>query len=254
MSTITRRSALTGIATAAVTLATAKAASSQTASGPLAGKVAIITGARRNQGRAYAIELAKMGADLILHHHREDGASDTAETARLVAEAGGRSAIAMGDLGDPVNAAKLFDLAEAEFGGADILIHTAGALIKKPVADFSDADFEQLLNDNTKTTFYAMREAARRLRDGGRIVAIGTSLTAGTAPAYAVYAATKAPVEELTRMMARELGARGITVNNVAPGPLDNSFFHAAETEQSAAFAARLAPSGRLGTEADVVP
>ncbi len=254
MTTLTRRAALTGLATAGATLTAARTASAQTSSGPLSGKVAIVTGARRNQGRAYAVQLASMGADIVLHHHRPDGAADTAETARLVAEAGGRSVIGMGDLGDPATAATLFDLAEAEFGGADILIHTAGAIVKKPVADFTDADFERLLNDNTRTTFYTMREGARRLRDGGRIVAVGTSLTAGTAPGYAAYAGTKAPVEEFTRMLARELGARGITVNNVAPGPLDNSFFHAAETPESAAFAARLAPSGRLGTEADIVP
>ncbi|MEM6663136.1 MAG: SDR family oxidoreductase [Pseudomonadota bacterium] len=254
MTEISRRLALTGIATAGAAIAAAGAATAQTSPKPLAGKTAVVTGARRNQGRAYAVQLATMGANLVLHHHRADGADDTAETARLVAEAGSRSVTGKGDLGDPATAAMLFDAAEAEFGGADILIHTAGAIIKKPVAAFTDADFERLLNDNTRTTFYAMREGARRLRDGGRIVAVGTSLTAGTAPGYAVYAGTKAPVEEFTRMMARELGSRGITVNNVAPGPLDNSFFHAAETPQTATYAASLAPSGRLGNEADIVP
>ncbi|MEM9059847.1 MAG: SDR family oxidoreductase [Pseudomonadota bacterium] len=254
MTEISRRMALTGIATAGAAIAATGSAGAATSAKPLSGKVAIVTGARRNQGRAYAVQLAKMGADIVLHHHRADGAADTSETARLVSEAGGRSVIGMGDLGDPATAATLFDLAQSEFGGADILIHTAGAIIKKPVAEFTDADFERLLNDNTRTTFYAMREGARRLRDGGRIVAVGTSLTAGTAPGYAVYAGTKAPVEEFTRMMARELGSRGITVNNVAPGPLDNSFFHAAENPKTAAYAASLAPSGRLGTEADIVP
>ncbi|MEM1299347.1 MAG: SDR family oxidoreductase [Pseudomonadota bacterium] len=254
MTEISRRMALTGIATAGTAIAAAGSAGAETTDKSLSGKVAVVTGARRNQGRAYAVQLAKMGADIVLHHHRPDGAKDTEETARMVADVGGRTVIGMGDLGDPATAARLFDLAEAEFGGADILIHTAGAIIKKPVAAFTDDDFERLLNDNTRTTFYAMREGARRLRDGGRIVAVGTSLTAGTAPGYAVYAGTKAPVEEFTRMMARELGSRRITVNNVAPGPLDNSFFHAAETPKTAAFAASLAPSGRLGTEADIVP
>ncbi|MEM7056082.1 MAG: SDR family oxidoreductase [Pseudomonadota bacterium] len=254
MTEISRRMALAGIATAGSAIAASVSAQAATSDKVLSGKVAVVTGARRNQGRAYAVQLATMGADIVLHHHQPDGATDTAETARLVAEAGGRSVIGMGDLGDPTTAASLFDLAESEFGGADILVHTAGAIIKKPVADFTDADFEQLLNDNTRTTFYAMREGAQRLRNGGRIVAVGTSLTAGTAPGYAVYAGTKAPVEEFTRMMARELGSRGITVNNVAPGPLDNSFFHAAENPKTAAYAASLAPSGRLGTEADIVP
>ena len=99
-----------------------------------------------------------------------------------------------------------------------------------------------------------MREGARRLRDKGRIIAIGTSLTAGAAPGYAVYGGTKAPVEEFARMMAKELGSKGITVNTIAPGPLDNPFFHAAETPESAAYAARLSVEGRLGTEDDIVP
>ncbi|MEM8977380.1 MAG: SDR family oxidoreductase [Pseudomonadota bacterium] len=254
MAYVSRRAAFTSLAAAGATMVTTSASTTETTPGPLTNKVAVVTGARRNQGRAYAVQLASMGADIVLHHHRPDGAADTAETARLVGEAGGRTVTGSGDLGDPATAAALFDLADAEFGGADILIHTAGAILKKPITAFTDAEFERLLNDNTRTTFYALREGARRLRDGGRIVAIGTSLTAGTAPGYAAYACTKAPVEELTRMMARELGARGITVNNIAPGPLDNSFFHAAETPESAAFAASLAPSGRLGTEADIVP
>lgn len=168
--------------------------------------------------------------------------------------AGQRAALTNGDLGNSANVAALFDLAEAEFGGADLLVHTAGRIIKKHVADFTDAEFAQLVNDNTKTTFYTMREAARRLRDNGRSIAIGTSLTAGAVPGYAAYGGTKAPVEEFTRMMAKELGARGITVNNVAPGPIDSPFFHAAETPQTVAYASRLSVEGRLGTIDDVVP
>jgi NAD(P)-dependent dehydrogenase (short-subunit alcohol dehydrogenase family) len=195
-----------------------------------------------------------MGADVVVHHHTPDTADQAEETARRVRAAGSRAAVIHGDLGDSANVAAMFDLAESRFGGTDILVHTAGRIIKKPVAEFTDAEFEELVNDNTKTTFYAMREAARRLRDGGRIIAIGTSLTAGAAPGYAAYGGTKAPVEEFTRMLAKELGERRITVNNVAPGPLDTPFFHAAETPQSVAFASGLAAEGRLGTVADVVP
>ncbi|MGL4235747.1 SDR family oxidoreductase [Tabrizicola sp.] len=253
---LTRRatlySALAGIG--AVAVASSSASAQDAAARPLSGKVAIVTGARNNQGRAYAVELARMGADLVLHYHRAETLAEVEETAALVQAEGVRTALVSGDLGDPAVARAVFDLADSTYGGADILVHTAGAIIKKPVAEFADEEFEKLLNDNTRTTFYTMREAARRLRDGGRIVAIGTSLTAGAAPGYAVYAGTKAPVEEFSRMMARELGARGITVNNIAPGPLDNPFFHSAETPESTEFATRLAPSGRLGTEADIVP
>jgi NAD(P)-dependent dehydrogenase (short-subunit alcohol dehydrogenase family) len=253
--TPSRRTLLQGLGLAAGAAAAGTAARAQgAASDPLSGKVAIVTGARNNLGRGFAERLAQMGADVVVHHHTPDTRGQAEETARMVRAAGGRAAIVHGDLGDSANVAAMFDLAEAEFGGADILVHTAGRIIKKPVADFSDAEFEELLNDNTKTTFYAMREAARRLRDGGRIIAIGTSLTAGAAPGYAAYGGTKAPVEEFTRMLAKELGDRRITVNNVAPGPIDTPFFHAAETPQSVAYASGLAAEGRLGTVADVVP
>ncbi|MEM7644298.1 MAG: SDR family oxidoreductase [Pseudomonadota bacterium] len=237
-------------AAAAGTAARAQAADTA----PLAGKVAIVTGARNNLGRGFAERLAQMGADVVVHHHRPESRAEAEETADLVRAAGRRAAIIHGDLGNSANVAALFDLAEAQFGGVDILVHTSGAIIKKPVADFTDAEFERLLNDNTKTTFYAMREAARRLRDGGRIIAVGTSLTAGAAPGYAAYGGTKAPVEEFTRMLAKELGDRRITVNNVAPGPIDTPFFHAAETPQSVAYASGLSTEGRLGTVSDVVP
>ncbi|QBF30788.1 short-chain dehydrogenase [Thalassococcus sp. S3] len=253
--TPSRRSVLLGLG--AATLGTAAAAATGTAAAggqPLSGKVAIVTGARNNLGRGFAERLAQMGADVVVHYHRAETRAEAEETAARVRAAGRRAALINGDLGDSANVAALFDLAEAEFGGVDILVHTAGRIIKKHVADFTDAEFEELLNDNTKTTFYAMREAARRLRDGGRIIAIGTSLTAGAAPGYAAYGGTKAPVEEFTRMMAKELGARGITVNNVAPGPIDTPFFHAAETPQSVAYASGLSVEGRLGTVDDVVP
>ena len=253
-----RRSMLRGLGIAAATASAAAVSTTTNAQAantrPLAGKVAIVTGARNNQGRAYAVELAKLGANLVLHYHREETRAEIEQTSSMTQEFEVSTALIAGDLGDPGVATGIFDLAETRFGGADILVHTSGRIIKKPMAEFTDEDFERLLNDNTRTTFYTMREGARRLRDNGRIIAIGTSLTAGAAPGYAVYGGTKAPVEEFTRMMAKELGSRGITVNNIAPGPLDNPFFHAAETPETAAYAARLSVEGRLGTEADIVP
>lgn len=251
--TLTRRTALTGLAAAAAATGMVQTASANTGELPLSGKVALITGARNNQGRAYAAHLARMGADVAMHYHRAESRAEAEDTAQLVRDAGRRVVLSQGDLGASENVSALYDLAEAEFGGVDIAVNTAGRIIKKPITAFSDAEFDQLLNDNTRTMFFSMREAARRVRDGGRIIGIGTSLTAGTAPGYGGYAGTKAPVEEFTRILARELAERRITVNNVAPGPLDNPFFHAAENPQSAAYAAGLSTEKRLGTEADLV-
>lgn len=241
-------------AVSGVAATTSAAAASTSGARPLAGKAAIVTGARNNMGRAFAAGLAAMGADTVVHYHRAETRDEAEQTAALVRDAGGRAVLIQGDLGDSANVAAMYDLGEQSFGGIDIAVHTAGKIIKKPVAEVSDAEFEQLQNDNTRTMFYSMREAARRLRDGGRIINIGTSLTGGTAPQYAAYAGTKAPVEEFTRILARELGPRGITVNTVAPGPIDTPFFHGAETPQSAAYAAGLSVEGRLGAVEDLTP
>jgi NAD(P)-dependent dehydrogenase (short-subunit alcohol dehydrogenase family) len=258
-----RRRALTGALTGfagLASLAVAGAAQAQNAAPsvmpakPLKGKVAIITGARNNQGRAYAIALAKMGADLVLHYHRAETLDQVQETERLVRAEGARTVLVQGDLGEVANVRRVFDAAQNTYKRADILVHTVGLIIKKPMADVTEADYERSQRANTKSTFFCMAEAGKRLTDNGRIIAIGTSLTAGAAPGYALYAGTKAPVEEFTRMLAKEIGKRGITVNCVAPGPLDNSFFHAAETPQSAAYAASLSMVGRLGKESDITP
>jgi NAD(P)-dependent dehydrogenase (short-subunit alcohol dehydrogenase family) len=255
-----RRRALTGGLAGLAGLAAAgmaqaqSAAPSAMAAKPLKGKVAIITGARNNQGRAYAVALAKMGADLVLHYHRAETLDQVQETERLVRAEGARTVLVQGDLGDVANVRKVFDAAQNTYSRADILVHTVGLIIKKPMAEVTEADYERSQRANTKALFFCMAEAGKRLTDNGRIIAIGTSLTAGTAPGYALYAGTKAPVEEFTRILAREIGKRGITVNNIAPGPLDNNFFHAAETPQSAAFAANLSVAGRLGKESDITP
>jgi len=244
--------AIAGLAATGAAVAQTGAASGDAK--PFKGKVAIVTAARNNQGRAYAVALARLGADVMLHFHRAETQDQNDETARLVRAQGVRVATALGDLGEVSNVKKVFDTAQSQFGRIDMVVNTVGMIIKKPLAEVTEADYERSQRANTKAALFVMQEAARRLADGGRIIHIGTSLTAGSAPGYALYAGTKAPAEEFTRMLAKEIGKRGITVNNIAPGPLDNTFFHAAETPQSAAFAANLSVAGRLGREADITP
>ena len=254
-SSISRRSALTGLGVAALAGAAATQAQAQNQDAkPLAGKVAIVSGARNNMGRAFAVKLGQMGADVVVHYHRAETRDQAEETARLVEAEGARAALTVGDLGQVENVRAMYDTAEQSFGGVDIVLNHAGAILKKPLVDFSDVEFERLDAINNRALFYSLREAATRVRDGGRIINTGTSLLAGAVPGYTIYSGTKAPVEEYTRMLAKELGPKRITVNSFAPGPVDTPFFHEQETEQSAAYAARLSTEQRLGAVEDIVP
>ncbi|MDJ0588695.1 MAG: SDR family oxidoreductase [Pleurocapsa sp. MO_226.B13] len=220
----------------------------------LAGKVAVVTGARSNLGRGFAEALAKHGADVVVHYHREETRDQAEETARLVEAQGTRAALVQGDLGQTETVKRTFDTAFENFGRLDILVNNAGQIVKKPIAEVTDEDLERMININTRGTFLCMREAARRISDNGRIINIGTSLLAGMAPNYSAYAGTKATMEEVTRMGARELGERGITVNTISPGPVDTPFFHSQETPETTEFAANLSVLNRLGQISDIVP
>ncbi|HEY8549169.1 MAG TPA: SDR family oxidoreductase [Vicinamibacterales bacterium] len=220
----------------------------------LAGRAAIVTGARHNMGRSFAVELARMGADVLVHHHTPDTRDQAEETARLCQAHGARTAIFVGDLGRVDTVRRMHDAAFTAFGRVDIVVNHAGRIWKGPIADATDEEFERCLAINTRAMFYSMREAARRISDNGRIINTGTTLLCAMAPLYGVYAGTKAPIEEFTRMLAREIGGRGVTVNCVAPGPIDTPFFHAPETPESVAYATNAVPAKRLGRIGDVVP
>ncbi|MGL4883234.1 MAG: SDR family oxidoreductase [Waterburya sp.] len=220
----------------------------------LTGKVAIVTGARANIGRSSSEALAKHGADVVVHYHRKETRDQAEETARLVEAQGTRAALVDGDLGQVETVMRTFDTAFENFGQLDILVNNAGAILKKPIAEVTDQDLERMINVNSRGTFLCMREAARRISDNGRIINIGSSLLAGMAPNYSAYAGTKATMEEITRMGAKELGERGITVNTIAPGPIDTPFFRSQETAETTEFASSLAVAGRLGTVSDIIP
>ncbi|MEL7258619.1 MAG: SDR family oxidoreductase [Pseudomonadota bacterium] len=243
-----------GAAAALAGVGTVAAAGSPSGARPLNGKVAIVSGARNNLGRAFAVTLGEMGADVVVHYHREETRDQAEKTAQMVEAHGVQAALVQGDLGQVQNVRAMYDMADTQFGGVDVVVNNAGAIIKKPMAEFTDAEFERLDAINNRALFYSLREASTRVRDGGRIINTGTSLLAGAAPGYAIYSGTKAPVEEYTRMLAKELGAKRITVNSVAPGPVDTPFFHDQENERSAAYAAGLSTENRLGTVDDITP
>ena len=220
----------------------------------LAGKVAIVTGSSANLGRGYAVALARMGADVVVHYHTERSRADADETVRLAKEQGARTILVSGDLTDLTVIKRMFDETFTAFGRVDIVINNAGAIVKKPLAEVTEEEFDRCFGINAKAPFFIMQEAARRMSDGGRIINIGTSLLAATTANYSAYAGSKAPMEHFTRALAKEIGKRGITVNCVAPGPVDTPFFHGPETPESTARAASGSVAGRLGKVDDIVP
>lgn len=220
----------------------------------LTGKVALITGSARNMGRAFALSLAARGSDIVVHHHADSSAADAEETARLVKENGVRALITSGDLSDASAVETVFASAKDAFGRIDIVINNAGVVIKKPFAKVTEEDFDRAFGINTKAAFFAMQQAAKYIEDGGRIINMGTTLLGATTGMYGLYAGSKAPLEDFSRALAKEIGNRGVTVNVVAPGPINTAFFNGEETEQSTAYLSNMSVAGRLGEITDIVP
>ena len=220
----------------------------------LQGKNAIITGAAKNMGKAFAETLGKNGANVIVHYHNEKSKSDAEETAKTIQNNGSEARIFQADLSQVSEIKSLFDFAEKELGGIDILINNAGMVLKKPLAETSEEEFDALFGINTKAAFFCMQEAAKRIRDGGRIVNMITSLVGATTGFYSAYAGSKASLEHFTRGLSKEVGSRGITVNSVAPGPINTEFFYGQENDESVQFLKSMTPQNRLGEIEDIVP
>jgi NAD(P)-dependent dehydrogenase (short-subunit alcohol dehydrogenase family) len=218
----------------------------------LTGRTAIVTGAARNLGRGIAQMLASHGANVVVHYHSAQSRADAEHTARLVREAGAQAELVQADLGAPDGASVILERCWASFGRLDVLINNAGIIIKKPFPELTDEDFERSFAINARAPFHLMRAAAQRMRDGGRIVNIGTSVLACSFAFYSVYAASKSALEHMSRGLAKELAGRQITVNTVAPGALDTAFFFGGETKESAEAIRHF--TGGLGAVQDVVP
>jgi 3-oxoacyl-[acyl-carrier protein] reductase len=215
-----------------------------------ASKVAIVTGASRGIGAAVAERLAADGFAVVINY---SGDTKSAETlARKIEGNGGRALTARADVSDPVAVRGMFEAAQAAFGGVDVLVNNAGIMKLARIADSDDALFDQQIAVNLKGSFNAMREAAKRLRDGGRIVNFSTSVVGTKLETYGVYTATKAAVETMTAILSKELRGRNITVNAVAPGPVATDLFLNGKSPELIDRLAKMNPMERLGTPDDI--
>ncbi|MFJ8434775.1 SDR family oxidoreductase [Kitasatospora sp. NPDC094019] len=225
----------------------------------LAGRAAVVTGGSRGIGRAVVERLAADGADVVFGYAHDDAAA--AEVVRAVAANGaagagsgtGRVFAVRADLGTPEGPEQLMAAAEEELGGLDILVNNAArAITRAPLAETDPADFDATLAVNARAVFLTLRYAARRMRDGGRIVNISSLNTRRPMPGLAAYLAGKGALEQLTEAAAVELGPRGITVNTVSPGPTETGMLRSVNPPHALETVAGLTPLGRLGQPADV--
>ncbi|HCV66658.1 MAG TPA: 3-ketoacyl-ACP reductase [Serratia sp.] len=213
-------------------------------------QVAIVTGASRGIGAAIAERLAADGFTVIVNYSGNQALAD--QLVRKIEQNGGRALSAKADVSDTAAVAQLFDRAEQAFGGVDILVNNAGVIALAPVAEMSDADVDRLIDINLKGTFNTLREAAKRLRDNGRIINFSSSVVGLLQPGYGMYAASKAAVEALTSVLAKELRGRNITVNAIAPGPTATGLFLDGKTPELIERLAKMAPLERLGQPQDI--
>jgi 3-oxoacyl-[acyl-carrier protein] reductase len=213
-------------------------------------RVAIVIGASGGIGRAVAVRLAEQGMAVAVHY---SGNRERAqETADQVVAAGGRALVVGADVADETAITALFDQVEAEFGGVDVVVNTAGILLLSPLADLNLDDFDRMHRTNVRGTFVVSQQAARRVRTGGAIINFSTSIVKIALPTYAAYAATKGAVDAMTLILAKEMRGRDITVNAVAPGPTATPLFLDGKPDEVVDHMSKMAPLERLGEPKDI--
>lgn len=220
----------------------------------LTGKVAIVTGSSRGIGRAVAERLASRGAEVVVNYPFDDEAELAASVVDAIRLEGGQAIAVRADVTRVAEIEALFAAAAARYGGIDIVVSNAGGAAPiKPIAGVSDAEYDAATAINARANFFVLREAARRLRDGGRVVVITSATVLTPYAGTAIYAGAKAASEVYARVLAKELGPRGITVNALAPGPIDTAMAREAGSTQDRFTAAiAMTPLGRLGTPEDI--
>lgn len=216
----------------------------------LKSKVAIVTGSSKGIGAQIAILLAKAGAKTVINYANDDTAAN--EVIDKIKAAGGEAIAVQADVSNSEHVKALFATTIEAFGQPDILVNSAGIIIYKTIEETTDEDFDRIFSINVKGTFNTLREAASKLNDGGRVINLSSKTTRMMLPTYGSYCATKGAVEQLTRIFAKEVGARKITVNTVSPGPTDTDLFHQGKADETIEQLASISAFNRIGEPIDI--
>lgn len=217
-------------------------------------KNVLIGGGAKNLGGLIARQAAEAGANVAIHYNSDSSRADAEQTLAAVEAAGGKGAIFQGDLTVPANVARLFADAEAALGKIDVAVNTAGKVLRKPIVETTEDEYDSMFDINSKAAYFFIQEAGKNLADGGKIITIVTALLAAFTDGYSTYAGGKAPVEHFTRAAAKEFADRGISVTAVAPGPMDTPFFYPQETPERVEFHKSQAMGNQLTKIEDIAP
>ncbi|MDF2475131.1 MAG: short-chain dehydrogenase [Sphingobacterium sp.] len=220
----------------------------------LKGKVVLIAGGGKNLGGLLSKDFAAKGAKLAIHFNSESSKAESEKTLAEVQALGAEAFLFQGDLTKVENVTKFFDETIARFGGIDVAINTVGMVLKKPFTETTEEDYDRMFGINSKSAYFFLQEAGKKLNDNGKICSIVTSLLAAYTGLYSTYAGAKAPVEHFTRAASKEFGSRGISVTAVAPGPMDTPFFYGQETEDAVAYHKSASALGGLTDIKDIAP
>lgn len=217
---------------------------------PLAEKIAIVTGSSRGIGRAIALKLAGNGASVVVNY--AGNANKAQEVVAEIENLGVKAIALQADVSKVTDIKRLFEQTIEHFGKVDILVNNAGVTFYKPLIEVTEEDFDKIFDINVKGTYFTCQQAAHHMADGGRIINFSSSTTAMMLPTYSAYVGTKGAVEQITRVVAKELGGRGITVNIISPGPTDTELFREGKTEEQINRFSQMAALGRLGQVQDI--
>lgn len=220
----------------------------------LENKVVLVAGGAKNLGGLISREVAKQGSDVVVHYNSDSTRPEAEKTVKAIEDLGRKAIMIQGDLTKAENVKSLFATAKNELGKVDIAVNTVGMVLKKPFAETSEKEFDTMSAVNSKSAYFFLQEAGKQLEDNGKIMSIATSLLGAYTGLYSTYAGGKAPVEHYTRAASKEFGERGISVNSIAPGPMDTPFFYGQESPEAVAYHKSASALGGLTKIEDIVP
>jgi NAD(P)-dependent dehydrogenase (short-subunit alcohol dehydrogenase family) len=220
----------------------------------LAGKNVLIAGGAKNLGGLIARQAAEAGANVAVHFNSDASRADAEQTLAAVEASGVTGAIFQADLTVPANVTRLFADAKAAIGSIDVAVNTAGKVLRKPIVETTEDEYDSMFDINAKAAYFFIQEAGKNLNDGGKVITIVTSLLAAFTDGYSTYAGGKSPVEHFTRAAAKEFADRGISVTAIAPGPMDTPFFYGQETPERVEFHKSQGMGNQLTKIEDIAP